>query len=350
MMKVLLSCAFNPHFEALPEYLASAFRRLGHQVTRFDHRRFLIPGRLRARHPALDRFDRSRLNLAFLDAARRSEATHVVVNQGMTIEPETILKLRASGTRAINWFSDFPAEFERGLEAAPAYDAFHLASSWAVERHREAGHEHASWLPFACDPEAHHPAGRPRDRFSGPGRIVLVGSHYPERQILLRHLRGLPVDVYGPGWERARGDAHVAPMLRGGPLRPAEWRRLYGEAAAVLNIHYGAFGPPSASGEMASTRAFEIPACGALQIADRRRDLQTLFREGEHWLGFSSGEELRAVAETALSDDALARRIAAAGMRAVLAGHTYADRVRVLLGDAAAPALPGRDDSRTEAA
>ena len=340
-MRILLSCAFNPRFEALPDYLASAFTRLGHQVTLFDHRRFLVPGRLRARFPRLDRFDRARLNLAFLDAVQRSEATRVIVNQGMTIDPETILRVRASGVRAINWFSDFPAEFERGMEAAPAYDDFHLASSWGVERHREAGHEHATWLPFACDPETHHPAGRPPDRFSGPGRIVLVGSHYPERQILLRHLRGLPVDVYGPGWERACGDAHVAPMLRGDALRPAAWRRLYSEAAAVLNIHYGAFGPASASGEMASTRAFEIPACGALQIADRRRDLEALFREGEHWLGFSSGEELRAVAETALADEALRRRVAAAGMRAVLQGHTYAHRARVLLGEAEAMALPG---------
>ena len=91
---------------------------------------------------------------------------------------------------------------------------------------------------------------------------------------------------------------------------------------------------------MANTRAFEIPACGALQIADRRRDLLALFREGEEFLGFSSGEELRSVVETALADEALRRNIAAAGRRAVLDGHTYDDRVRVLTGEARAPALP----------
>ena len=60
-MRIILSGAFNPRFEALPEYLASALRRLGHRVILFDHRAFLIPGRLRARLPLLDRFDRDRL-------------------------------------------------------------------------------------------------------------------------------------------------------------------------------------------------------------------------------------------------------------------------------------------------
>jgi spore maturation protein CgeB len=350
-MRVLLSCAFNPAFAALPQYLAAALRSLGREVALFDHRRFLLPGRLRARASLLDRLDRARLNRAFVAAARRHRATHVLVNQGMTIATASLLRLRAEGVRVVNWFSDFPAEFDQGLRAAPAYDVFHLASSWAVERHHEAGHRHAAWLPFACDPETHHPAGPPGDRRARDRtRIVFAGSHYPERQVLLRHLRGLPVDVYGPGWEAARRDDHVAPMLRGGAQRPEAWRRLYSEAAAVLNIHYGALGPASASGEMANTRAFEIPACGALQIADRRRDLQSLFREGEHWLGFSSGEELRAVVETALADESMARRIAAAGRRAVLAGHTYADRARVLLGEAEPFALPGPAALRGKAA
>jgi spore maturation protein CgeB len=347
---VLLSCAFNPAFEALPEYLAAALRRLGHEVALFDHRRFLLPGRLRARSPLLDRLDHARLGRSFLAAARRHGAAQVIVNQGMTIPPDAIGRLRDAGARVVNWFADFPAEFDKGLAAAPAYDVFHLASSWAVERHHEAGHPRTAWLPFACDPEIHHPSGPPRDRRRGNGRIVLVGSHYPERQVLLRHLRGLPIDVYGPGWEAARHDDHVAAMLRGGALRPEAWGRLYSEAAAVLNIHYGALGPASASGEMANTRAFEIPACGALQIADRRLDLAALFREGEHWLGFSSGEELRAVVETALGDEAMARRIAAAGRRAVLDGHTYADRARVLLGEAQPLALPRPAASRGRAA
>jgi spore maturation protein CgeB len=288
----------------------------------------------------LDRWDRRRLNAAFTARARALDARLILVNQGMTIEPGTIAALRAEGRRAVNWFSDFPAEFGRGLEVATAYDAFHVASSWAATRHREHGHRNVAWLPFGCDAEAHRPLDRDEEPDSTAlGRVVLVGSHYPERQILLRHLAGLPIDVYGPGWDRAAGDPHVAPMLRGGALRPAAWRRLYASAAAVLNIHYGAFGPDAVSGNLASTRVFEIFGCGALQIANRQGDLVSLFRDGEEFLGFSGGEELRARVEGALANPQAARRIAAAGRRAVLAGHTYLDRAR-LLADGGRFALP----------
>jgi spore maturation protein CgeB len=84
---------------------------------------------------------------------------------------------------------------------------------------------------------------------------------------------------------------------------------------------------------MANTKVFEILACGALQIVDRQADAMRLFRDGEHLVAFSSGEELRARVEAALADPARARVVAEAGRRAVLAGHTYADRARILLGE-----------------
>jgi spore maturation protein CgeB len=336
-MKVLLSGAFNPAFEALPEYLATALRSLGHEVATFDHRASVVPGRLRARSALLDRIERRRLNAALLARVRAFRPHQLLVNQGMAIEPATIAAVRDLGTRPVNWFSDHPAEFEHGLFAAPAYDAFHVGSSWAAARHHERGHQHAAWLPFACDPAMHHPPlpAETRSPAGAAGRVVLVGSHYPERQVLLRHLAGLPVDVWGPGWERAQDDPQVAPMIRGGALRPAAWRRIYGGAAAVLNIHYGVFGPHAVSGDMANTRVFEIAACGTLQIVDRRRDVLALFRDGVEIVTFASGEELRARVVEALADTDRARSIAATARVLVLQRHTYAHRARVLLGEAA---------------
>ena len=347
-MKTLLSGAFNPHFEALPEYLASALARLGHEVTLFDHRDFLLPGRLRARWPALDRFDRARLNARLLRALRRLRPDLLIVNQGTVLTGETIERARDLGVRCVNWFSDFPAEFDTGLEVADAYDAFFLGSSYAAAKHREAGHLRAFWLPFGCDPQVHRPdteepsASRP-DAGDVPA-VVFVGSHYPERQVLLRFLHGLPVGVWGPGWERAADDPLVRPMIRGGALRPSAWRRLYTRCRVALNIHYGAFGPPEASGDLASTRVFEILACGACQVVNRQGDVVRLFRDGEHLSLFSTGEELRARVEEALRDDGHRRAMARSGRLEALARHTYEQRARVLTDPAAtgfAPAATG---------
>jgi spore maturation protein CgeB len=344
-MRVLVSGAFNPAFEALPEYLLAALRRLGHEVTGFDHRAFLLPGRLRARSGGLDRLDRAALNRRFVCAARRFRPDLVLVNQGMVLTGTTIGAVRAQGARCVNWFSDYPAEFETGLERAPAYDAFFLGASYAARRHVEAGHARSMWLPFACDPEVHHPRTEKgeRARRAIKDRVVFVGSCYPERQILLRFLRGLPVGIWGPGWEaRAASDPHLAPMLRGGALRPSDWRALYQSADVALNIHYGTFGPLEVSGDLANTRLFEIFGCGAFQVVDRQGDVLRLFRDGQEFSGFSSGDELRAAVETALRDEDRRRAVAASGRRAVLAAHTYEQRARMLL-DPSASGFPVRD-------
>ncbi|MBI4168316.1 MAG: glycosyltransferase family 1 protein [Acidobacteria bacterium] len=339
-MRILLSGAFNPDFEALPEHVASALRALGHEVRLFDHRAFLLPGRVRARAAWLDRIDRRALNSRFVGAVRRTRPDLVLANQGMVLTRDSIERARALGARCVNWFSDYPAEFEAGLAIASAYDAFYLSSSYAARRHAGAGHERAAWLPFGCDADlegvpADPPEGAPGARPGGPPvpPVVFVGSHYPEREVLLRFLRGLPVGIWGPGWARAAGDPHLRTMIRGGALRPAAWSSLYRGARVALNIHYGCFGPREVSGDLANTRVFEILACGgACQVVDRQGDVLRLFREGEHLITFASGDELRACVEAALRDDGKSRSTAARGRAAVLARHTYGHRVRVLLG------------------
>jgi spore maturation protein CgeB len=346
-MKTILSGVHNPHFEALPEYLAAALARLGHEVTRFDHRDFLLPGRLRQRWPFLDRLDRDRLNERLVDLARRVRPDLLIVNQGTVLTQKTLDRLRQQGVRCVNWFSDYPAEYDAGLRMTDAYDAFFLGSSYAAARHREAGRSRSFWLPFACDPGAHHPDAA--DTPTAPGDpaevppVVFVGSHYPERQILLRFLRGLPVGIWGPGWERAADDPMIRPMIRGGALRPGAWRSLYARSRVVLNIHYGAFGPIEASGDLASTRVFEILACGAFQVVNRQGDVLRLFRDGEHLSVFSGGDELRSRVEQALADDARRQVVARTGRAEALARHTYMHRARVLLDPAARDFIPVAD-------
>ena len=346
-MRIILSGAPNPHFEALPEYLAAALTRLGHEVTRFDHRDFLLPGRLRQRIGLLDRLDRQRLNARLLALCRRVRPDLLIVNQGTVLALATLDRLRDQGVRCVNWFSDYPAEFDSGLRLADAYDSFFLASSYAAERHREAGRKHSFWLPFGCDPESHHPdlTDSPTAR-RGPvdvPEVVFVGSHYPERQVLLRFLRGLPVGIWGPGWERAADDPVLRPMIRGGALRPGAWRRLYARARVVVNIHYGAFGPIESSGDLASTRVFEILACGAFQVVNTQGDVLRLFRDGEHLSVFAGGGDLRARVERGLTDGAFRLEVARAGRAEVLARHTYEHRARVLLDPAARDFVPATD-------
>ncbi len=339
-MKVLFSGAWNPRFEALPEYLVEAFEKEGHQVLPFDHRAFRLPGRIRAAAPPLHRADRKLLNRRLLKEARRFSPDLLLVNQGSSLDPGTIARIRnETGAVTINWWSDYPGEFEEGLASAAsgAWDRFYVSDTDAERRHQRAGITVTGWLPFACSPSIHSPAPRRTplpDRSISVPRVLFVGSAYPERRDLLGTVADLDLGIWGPGWNRYAGDPVLRGNIRGGALRPVEWVRLFQQADLVVNISYGFGGPEEMYGAMANVRVFEIPACGACQLVDAKRDILRLFRPDRHLATFRTREEFRRQVVSLLEDSDRRRRIASAGQRAVFVEHTWEHRVRFLVREA----------------
>jgi spore maturation protein CgeB len=338
-MKVLLSGAWNPAFEAVPEYLVDALRVAGHRVSCFDHRRFHIPGRIRSRVPLLDRFDTRVLNRRLIRLARSFRPDLLLVIQGAQIAAETVRAIRReTGAVAVNWWMDYPAEFEEGLALARsgAYHRFFVSGTDARRRHRRAGAPGTDWLPFGCDPSCHRPLkpALPPEERNGC-RIVFVGSAYPERRDVLAGLADLGLGIWGPGWERYRNDPRIGPCIRGGALRPSEWVRVFSAADVVLNISYGLGGDPESYGTMANVRVFETLACGACQVVDGKEDIRTLFRDGEHLAMFRNAVEVRDVVVSLLDDPERRKRLAEHGRREVLEKHTWSRRLNTIVNAAA---------------
>ena len=336
-MRILFSGAFNPRFEALPEGVAAGFRRAGHDVVCFNHRDFRIPGRLRDRIASLDRLERAGLNRRLLRAARRFRPHLLLVNQGSVVTPATVKTVRReTGAVAANWWSDYPAEFEIGLDLARGrtYELFYVSGTDAERRHHAAGVSTTRWLPFACDPDVHRPVPlTPRERTRYASRIAFVGSAYAERRDLLSRLTDLGLAIWGPGWERYRDDPRVGPCIRGGALGPGEWTRVFAAADVVLNISYGLGGPAEAYGTLANVRVFEALACGSCQVVDAKRDVLSLFGTGEHLAVFRTAEEARQLIVDLLRDPGRRAALAEAGRREVLARHTWSHRVESIVGD-----------------
>jgi len=337
-MKVLFSGAWNPRFEALPEYLVTAFRNEGHQVVCFDHRNYHIPGRIRQVAPVLQKMDTILLNRRLMREANRFRPDLLVVNQGSAVTPDTIKKIRQeTGAVTINWWSDYPAEFEAGLNTAAsgAWDRFFVSGTDAEERHHRAGIAGTTWLPFACDPCIQAPSGPCEEESTPPEPtpgIVFVGSAYPERRDLLAVLADLDLGIWGPGWNRYADDPVIGARILGGPLRPDRWVPLFQKAEIVLNLSYGFGKPEEVYGTMANVRVFEIAACGACQVVDGKKDILDLFTDQVHLASFQSAAELREVVISLLGDRDRRLRIGRAGREAVLAHHTWEHRVRFLAG------------------
>jgi spore maturation protein CgeB len=330
-MKILFSGYHNPHYETVTEYMERALRALGHEVIVYDDRRHIIPGRIRRRVGWLNRLDLASINRRLVEAARREAVAAVVVTGGDRILAEAVNRIRSMGITAVLWTTDPPRGSVPILRAAPFYDRIFCQGTEFVDLLREDGIDSARWLPVGCEPESHHPVelteGEKRQYGSD---VVFVGSHYPEREALFEALADFDLALWGPGWERLRSGSPLRSRVRKAHTVPAEWLRIYSASRIVLATHYR--DPDSRFAvHQASPRVFEVLACGAFLIADRQRDIFSLFGDGVHLVGFDDAEDLRRKVRHYLDNPAERQAIAARGFGEALGRHTYVHRLREVI-------------------
>ncbi len=333
-MRILFSGYHNPTFMALTEYTERALQALGHELSIFDHRRFLLPGRAHRWSRLAKRMDMALLQRRFVRQAEQFQPELVLVNQGANLYPETIDEVRRrTGAVMVNWFQDYPIQYEDSVRLAPHYDYFFWGDTYPLEKHRALGYKNVFWLPFACDPEIHRPVElTPEERSRYACEICFVGSMYPGRARLLERLVEFDLAIWGPGWDKLPEDSPLRRRLRGGPTPPEVWVKIFSAADIVLNIDgYGE--TLDEAGYMANTRVFEAPACGAFELVDEKRDILTLFQSGRELVcyDFNSPDQLRELAKYYLDHPEERRRIADTGRQTMTASHTYQHRMRELI-------------------
>ena len=341
-MKILFSGYHNPHYWTVTEYIEEAIRSLGHEIRIVDEGRHLVPGRLRQHAPLIEWVDLRWFNRQVLRTCDHFRPELFIASGGERILSSTVIALRDRGIRTVLWTIDPPVHFTPILRCANAYDHVFCQGSEAIELLREAGIPKLTWLPMACDPARHRPVEPVAEkRAAWRHDVVFVGSHYPVREKLFEALAGLDLAIWGPGWDRLRGDSPLRGCVRAAHTTPETWRRIYAAAKIVLSVHF-----QDPLGEIpchqASPRVFEAMACGAFVITDRQKDVMTLFRDGEHLVAFADGEDLRKKVETYLGCTKERQRIAGNGRTEVLARHTYRDRLSALF-ESLGSAVPKRD-------
>jgi spore maturation protein CgeB len=78
-------------------------------------------------------------------------------------------------------------------------------------------------------------------------------------------------------------------------------------------------------------RTFEIAAAGGFQLVSHRPGLDELFDDGRELVSYEGLDDLREKIRYYLVHDQLRQQIARAGQERVLAEHTYARRLHLLL-------------------
>ena len=159
--------------------------------------------------------------------------------------------------------------------------------------------------------------------------VCFIGSWEKEREKSLLHLveKGIPVSIWGGGWDRGRYWSSLRSVWRGTAIYGQEYTKALCCAKICLCFLN------KNNRDQQNSRTFEIPACGAFMLAERTAEHLRLFEEGKEAEFFSSDEELLEKAKYYLAREDLRNQIGKCGrQRCLQSGYRHQDRVRQMLG------------------
>lgn len=224
------------------------------------------------------------------------------------------------------WYFDSPSPLPDGVRQLASLTQLTFATyGFQVEAFRAAGIE-ARFLPQGADPAMDHPAGEPPTDWECD--VGFIGSaQYPRRLEVLRAVAARHrLEIRGPNWEAAGRGLPVA----GGPVRGAGFRAAVRRARVSLGIN----ALDTLAGERSggtSNRLWRVLACGGCYVGEHVTGIERFATPGVHALWYRSADEAVALIGQVIADPELRSRLAEAGRGHVLARHTYAHRIPLLL-------------------
>lgn len=250
-------------------------------------------------------------------------------------------RLRQKGVPTAMWFVEDFRLFTYWRAFAPYYDIFAVIQKEPFLSELAAiGVANALYLPLAALPSLHRPLElAPAAQKEFGAEVSFMGAGYPNRREAFVRLAGPGFKIWGTEWG---GEPRLAPYVQrgGGRISSEDCVRIYNATAVNLNLHSSVRADALVSGgDFVNPRTFELAACGAFQLADRRTLMPELFGEDELAL-FDSLEELKEKMAYYRDRPEERKAMAARARARVLAEHTYANRMRSLL-DFASERLPG---------
>lgn len=297
--------------------LVLAFREVGWVVHTVDWGgwRPNVIGRAAFREPRLASWWRLQLRRRIDILAEVAPVDVVVVLKGHFLVASDIDYARSRlSSPIVCWNPDSPfddAISNRGAGVPKAVGAYDLYITWAedVAERLISVQSSVAVIPFAWDPVLHPVT---TGRGEAAGRVVFVGTASRERTALIERIRKFQPVVYGNRWPAMEG-VEVRP-----PLVGPDMAAVVGEARWNLNL----LRPQNARSH--NMRSFELPGAGGNQLTAKTPDHIRFLGADPRTVTYSSDRELLTL--LGCDPDDLARRDPQ-----LMAGHTYADRVRQLI-------------------
>lgn len=217
-----------------------------------------------------------------------------------------------------------PADFEDTLRS---YDIVFTTKSQNVRRYTEQGVKEAIFLPSAFEPSIHHPIEDRYSRYSGRAfPVTFIGTYDRSRIPFVEQVGWDRLHVWGDRWNRYPQYRKVRQHIHPRAIYDFEFADVTSHTKCALGLLR------EEAEDLHTTRTFEIPACGALQIAPRNSEILSFFTEDEEIVCFDSLAEMTDKIDFYLRNDFKREQIARKGHERCLRDkHTYLDRAKEII-------------------
>ena len=289
------------------------------------HRTLLTPGIFAFNREIVQRAARFRPDVIWLE-----KATYVF--------PRTHRRLRRDSSALFvyhntddwklrGWQQDLHWRFLRRVLGE--YDLYITSNWWNVDEFRAAGFPRVVHMELAANPAVRDPgAVSEAERRALGGPVGFIGHWEPatERQLLHLVRHGVPVKIYGGGWQWVREKQALAGVVQYRFVNGDEYAR----AIVSFDVNLGIVSKWNRN--HTASRTFQIPALGGFLLHQRNDVVTRYFKEGEEADFFDSDDELLEKCRHYLAHPDERRRIAEAGRRRCIeSGYFEPDRVREIL-------------------
>lgn len=329
---LLMSGSFNPNsliytygrfFETLGR---SIFRHFGAYEAGLSGVNLLDRALLRA----LPELMFANASARLLQLANQHKPSIILIFKGMDIKSKTLCRLKDRGFKLVCYNADHPYDFtHRGTgnrnvqESVPFYDLYITYSKRIQAEIAEKNPTvHTAIVPFG-----HSVSEEDFARIENTPeveRICFAGTADSSRAMSIKNLAktGLPIDVFGPGWEKfCNHEKNVRVM---GSVYGMALNRILRSYKVQLNLFR------SHNEGSHNMRSFEIPACGGIMLAPRSAEHESFFASGQEAFFYSDHESMITMARYLLSlDEQKANKVRRrARLRCVESGYSYESRSR----------------------
>ena len=321
----------------IAHYCTKAFHQLGHDVFTFKGSMFLpVFNYIRKLTSGNSDHPLSRLFVQFLantvQICIEEAAPEVVLGVSQSpLFPWNLSLCRKRRIITVFWFPEDCRRFLAWRQLALQSDYFFIIQKEPILSEVRKLCPRAAYLPLAADPEVHRPVKVDPDKKAYYGSDVsFVGAGYPNRLHAFKFLTNYNLKIWGNGW-LSQGATSLRPFVQDNSRRISveEYVKVFNCSKININLH-SSLNPQDIGGDFINPRTFEIAACKAFQLVDRRTLINEIFTNSE-MVTFATIEDLRKLIDKFLANDDERKEYAERAYRKVLTYHTYTHRISQIL-------------------